>query len=352
MARILTFLLFAACMTGDISCSVFAANLNYQTPANHKTECMGRHQIDLPGQIEWAMTDSETPFYAGAGFTKGVRATHDRWRYGKVRVAATYATTLEGYEERILKDRPEEHFLNVRYEEIGLGIPDARAFIFGDDIIAYLWRGKRVWRFALEKANDETFESTLIKLQEILGRFRVRGLYGVPTESGVCIPYGFFADNGDVSYQIRNSLRFQDAPNVIYSLGVGKNDEQYKKMAMYGWLTTLLDAGAIEKLTRNQRWVWRLMPTSVNIGGLQGRQAGFAIKVGSEKTEDQETTYLMQVGHDGKSDSDLFPFVAFQMRGFAKGEDPNLTKAAPPLKVSKARLMALMESVRLVKQEP
>ena len=47
-----------------------ALNANYVTPAKYKTECFGRHLIDVPGEMEWAMADPQHPYDPGSQFTK------------------------------------------------------------------------------------------------------------------------------------------------------------------------------------------------------------------------------------------------------------------------------------------
>ena len=232
----------------------------------------------------------------------------------------------------------------AEFGEHKLNLPDSYAYKRSDSLVAYLWRDKRVYRFATRKSEGESFEAMAAKFSETLARFRTRALYEIPAEPGVCIPYGFFADNGSIWYQLTNSLRLKDAPNVMYTVGIGKNGDNPKATGLNVWAASIMQgAGSYVERQITQR----IKPREIKIGAMQGIMGGFTIKPDRTKGNDQEQSYHLQAGYDGEPNSDLFPFVAFQMRSYTKGADPSLTRIAPPLAPSQARLIGLMKSVRL-----
>ena len=397
-----------------------AQNASYVTPAKYKTECFGRHLIDVPGEMEWAMANEQRPYYPSASFTDKLFSGEDVQFYGRVQVSATPQTDRKyfgwgGEHEKFegeqflnilrtdietdkraiedkksalldeaeikrarrdglfdkvhpmpgaseseineavkndLKRRIKEHEDEIKkleqtiaqFGEHKLNLPDSYAYKRSDSLVAYLWRDNRVYRFATRKSEGESFEAMAAKFSETLARFRTRALYEIPAEPGVCIPYGFFADNGSIWYQLTNSLRLKDAPNVMYTVGIGKNGDNPKATGLNVWAASIMQgAGSYVERQITQR----IKPREIKIGAMQGIMGGFTIKPDRTKGNDQEQSYHLQAGYDGEPNSDLFPFVAFQMRSYTKGADPSLTRIAPPLAPSQARLIGLMKSVRL-----
>lgn len=376
-----------------------AYNAGYATPAKYKTECIGRHLIDVPSEMAWALSAEETPYYPGAQFTKQIYAMNDVWFYQRVQVSATPKTGIKTYhaatkdlllDDRIfvtrLKERipsnerlvaqlegellagtvPPDRVASYRaaiqghrdtikelqesiseFREVDLGLPDSHARTRGDNIIAYLWRDNRVWRFATRKAESESFEQMYAFFIDTLRRFRPRALYEIPTEPGVCVPHGFFKDDGRQWYQLQDSLRLKDAPNVIYTLGIGKNLDEPKATGYDVWATSFMNGGGAAGTILGSQISKNIKPVYVKIGALQGLMGGFVIKPDLSKGDKQEQSYHLQAGYDGEANSDLFPYVSVAMRSFTKGHDPSLTKAAPAFEQSKDRMIDMMKSIRL-----
>lgn len=401
-----------------------AQNASYVTPAKYKTECFGRHLIDVPSEMEWAMASSKRPYYASASFTDKVFSGEDVQFYGRVEVSATATTEPATYElaksetkadgnvyvhglktgietnkrrieesksalldeaeiqrarrdglfdkrhpmpgaseseiaeavkneikqsiKDIEADIKENEQTIAEFGEHKLNLPDSYAYKRSDSLVAYLWRDKRVYRFATRKSEGESFEAMAAKFSETLQRFRTRTLYEIPAEPGVCIPYGFFADNGSVWYQLTNSLRLKDAPNVMYTVGIGKNGGSPKATGLNVWAASIMQgAGSYVERQITQR----IKPREIKIGAMHGIMGGFTIKPDAEKGNDQEQSYHLQAGYDGEANSDFFPFVTFQMRSFTKNADPSLSRVAPPLKQSEIRLLGIMKSLRLNMQQ-
>ena len=235
----------------------------------------------------------------------------------------------------------------AEFREVDLKLPDSYARTRGDNLVAYLWRDKRVWRFATRKYEGETYDHMAQEFMDTLRHFRPRTLYEIPTEPGVCVPYGFFSDDGHAWYQIQNTLRLADAPNVTYTIGLGKNGDEPKPTGFDVWAASFMQGSGAAGMILNRQVTQHIKPRTIKIGAMQGILGGFIIKPDLQKGDDQEQSYHLQAGYNGEANSDFFPFVTLQMRSYTEGADPSLTQPAPPFQQSESRLLALAKSVRL-----
>jgi hypothetical protein len=365
-----------------------ASNPDYTKPANYKTECLGRHLLDVPGNMQWAMVDPEKPYYPGSQFTKKIAAQNDAWFYRRLQISATPSTTAKTFDAAKLdlrlddklfadslrdemarkKNRVREWQLQsfdstaiqgykddianleqsiAEFREVDLILPDSYARTRGDNLVAYLWRDKRVWRFATRKYEGEAYDHMAQEFMDTLRHFRPRALYEIPTEPGVCVPYGFFSDDGHAWYEIQNTLRLADAPNVTYTIGLGKNGDDPKPTGFDVWAASFMHGSGAAGMILNRQITQRIKPRTIKIGAMQGILGGFVIKPDPQKGDDQEQSYHLQAGYNGEANSDFFPFVTLQMRSYTEGSDPSLTQPAPPFKQSEERLLGMAMSLRL-----
>lgn len=368
--------------------SKLAANPGYGTPSGYKTECLGRHLLDVPLNMEWAMVNPEIPYYPGSQFTKKIATPNDVWYYQRVLVSATpqtiykyfgWGTGHEKFEDKQyvdgLKGEMERKKVRVaefqaenfdpaviqsykkdiadleqsisEFREIDLKLPDSYARTRGDNLVAYLWRDNRVWRFETRKYEGETFEHMAQEFMDILRRFRSRALYEIPGEPGVCVPHGFFSDDGHAWYKIQNTLRLQDAPNVTYTIGIGKNGDTPEPTGFDVWSASFMQGSGVAGMILDRQITQRIKPREIKVGAMQGILGGFVIKPDPYKDNDQEQSYHLQAGYNGEANSDSFPFVSLQMRSYTQGADPSLTQPAPPFQESEMRLLDIAKSLRL-----
>lgn len=233
-------------------------------------ECIGRMTFDLPEDMQWATFHADYTNRisegGGHGFGLEVGAKGDSASYdydGLVIYvsdivdrdtfdgAARYIKgTARLYQEELIKeatrkkksleelkdlDRKEstkttreavERFAKniedverkiplTQIHDFDLGISDA--YFLGGHIApskALLWRNNRVYYFSFSQAGPDSAE----RIKALMTRFQPRELYEVPKGPGFCFPYGFIADDGKTAYSIKNSLRFTQTPNVIFTL--------------------------------------------------------------------------------------------------------------------------------------
>ncbi|RYG55329.1 MAG: hypothetical protein EON56_05800, partial [Alphaproteobacteria bacterium] len=115
--------------------------------------------------------------------------------------------------------RVQEH-----WQPLDLNMPDSVAF--GEDHVAsggegnifyaYILRNGRLHAFfSRSQANKATHQKEFLAF---LQRWRPRALGEIPKDLGVCVPYGFVADDGKSIIHTRMSIRYPDAPGVLYTI--------------------------------------------------------------------------------------------------------------------------------------
>lgn len=101
------------------------------------------------------------------------------------------------------------------------GVPNSLVLSVPDSIFATVWSHGREYTFQFGQqhgkpaSTQETLEPAAI---DLLSRFRARGEHEIPSEPGVCLPFGFIADNGREPFQFGYS----------WSPSAHKNDVIYR----------------------------------------------------------------------------------------------------------------------------
>lgn len=99
------------------------------------------------------------------------------------------------------------------------GVPNALAVSRPDSIFATVWSSGREYTFRFGKqhgkpaSTQETLEPAAI---DLLSRFRARGEHEIPSEPGVCLPFGFIADNGREPFQFVQTWRPASQSDLVF----------------------------------------------------------------------------------------------------------------------------------------
>jgi hypothetical protein len=99
-----------------------------------------------------------------------------------------------------------------RLQRLSLVLPDSYAWKIGNSIELYLHRDSRL--FTWRGDSDKHAEYNRALMLKILNGFRTRQLFEIPQEKGVCIPYGFIADDESGWRDVGVSFRLKDHPDV------------------------------------------------------------------------------------------------------------------------------------------
>ena len=97
-----------------------------------------------------------------------------------------------------------------------IGMPDASSYFLkaGTSYVgAYLFRDKKIYYWSAN-GSDETSPQNLQLLELFKTNFRTRSAFDTPQQNGICIPYGFIADDGKQPRHVAVSMRLKEHPDV------------------------------------------------------------------------------------------------------------------------------------------
>lgn len=346
-----------------------------------RQECIGRMTFDMPEEMQWATFHADFTNRIskggghGFGLKVGAKGDNASYDYDGLVIyvsdiverdtfdgAARYTKgTANLYQERLKKDlvtanqllkefktnkyKPEDiasldadireierKIPLAKIHEYDLGIPDA--YFLGGHIApgeALLWRNNRVYYFSFSKAGPDSAE----RIKALMARFQPRDLYEVPKGPGFCFPYGFIADDGKTDYSIKNSLRFTQTPNVIFTLVTASADDPWQTKATTGTYDSDYRPGYDANKWTKTSFIERLY-LGKRLAGLEGWRLD--PKPGSAE---QERAWFA-LAHRGGTSS---PLLAVQMFTFQKGTD-DLTGLTPPPEEVIPRFKMLSESFK------
>tara|TARA_R110000868_G_scaffold179506_3_gene419581 strand:- start:10931 stop:12058 length:1128 start_codon:yes stop_codon:yes gene_type:complete len=350
--------------------------------APHK-ECLGRLSFNVPESVEWATFSKDYTLRisqgGGHGFGLKVGADGDNATYGEFGAAIYVSDEVDrsmlddvyGYrrgtsilhqdylkeeletEKRLVKqferdNDPESAAIwrkqiEKTREKISLalptvhdlGIPDA--YFVGSASApaeAYIYRNNRVYAFFMRTAyaQGKGKEAML----DMMSRFRPRELYEVPTESGVCIPYGFIADDGKADYSVKNSLRFTATPNVVFSIVTASANDPWDTHPKTGTYDTDYRPGYDA-----QKWTFKRFVEPTYIGPHLAGMDGWRLDPKPDSGEQERGWFGL-----AKTGGILSPLVAVQVFTFQKGID-DLTEFTPPPEDVLPRWKALSETIEV-----
>ena len=243
-------------------------------PQGWRTECVGYHQVDVPGEVEAATEPVTSNAYSqigGGEFSESLRVMEDGFNSGELTVEVSHPSTREEFERyiprkmykskidgrdllptdiRYAKDEIKGYTSMIADLENDKSIPKNDAFhqaiqdyrriianyeaqikawesipeIWIDkdsyyyDGWLWLWRAPRIFRIRLNKEaipNDKTRQELTLA---VLPRFQTRALGEIPAGPGFCVPYGFVKGVSKLPYRSQTTMRMKDEPGLLYTV--------------------------------------------------------------------------------------------------------------------------------------
>jgi hypothetical protein len=386
----------------------------YISPVGMKQDCFGRMVFDVAAKIEWPTfykDDSEFLFYRS--FSAKVADRGDEMTFGDTKIAVlgpanaetvkkvlrgtpsgtiqwlqedlddarAYFSTLtkadlktqrESHEVKRAEDRIKALESSLKEERDGSerfdsGLPDSEGY--WKTIIeansesrrysiyrVYLIRDGYIYVFESHEKMDKPLDKEAHKQKFIglLKKFRVRKQNEIPTELGVCIPHGFISDDGKTLSEFKQSMRWPDAPGVVYTIETGNvHPRRMKSTGMMAATKAAIGkpgSGGEEDAVKDFV-TQRIGPRSYKIGGLTGEQGGVALTVKRPGKEPFEA-YSLFTGYSGWLGTAVLPYITVDMHTYTMEQAPELKQNPPPFKESMERLDLLLKSMRLRPTNP
>ena len=260
-----------------------------------------------------------------------------------------YPTSIAELRQRIQDDQTSIERIEADWQPLDLGLPDSLGYAAGPTLYAFLLRDGRAYRFmSTGGAHEAPFAERKKAFMDMLQRFRVRQLYEIPTELGLCIPYGFIPDDGRGHFRMEVSWRYTDRPGVLYTIGTAVVGERGLPHGESPVLQATARAGAslLSGGLMAGRQVRSVGPRPVKIGALSAYQGGFSVNV-AEPDQRPVFSYNVYTGYGGWMHSRVLPAITVNLRSFTPEQDRSLKSNPPPFDESLQRLDAVLQSIRL-----
>ena len=391
----------------------------------------GRHVFDVVGPVQWPTDPTDSTVFSSRQsasiFDRGDRVLvgdtkvavifdpegkefafqFEGLELGKKHSMASQTESLARHKERVAKSTsPEERKQweeMVRSDEIwmargqldrrfDLGLPDSlgvwefkRGEIVDKDdkdsirnqgqiMTAYVYR--KPWLHIFQQPRGPATEQPAneARMRAFLKRFRTRAEFEIPREPGLCIPYGFIADDGTLPFAMKQAMRYRDVPGVIYVLDTGVVSDKIPSGG--GALWNAMGVAGIGLLggevPENMEVLQRIGPKKVQIDGRVAIESGVVARVNGLDAEEKRKAsaradytpaqlkrilnrapyevYTLYAGTNGKRDSQALPWLDIKMRTFARNqvtEEEKLASDPPPFAQSLPRFEGLLHSMRL-----
>lgn len=380
---------------------------NYKQPAGAKSECFGRLIFEVGKEVYWPtyFIWQNDDIIFNRSFSPKVADPGDIMRFGNTHIAVI-GSVGQVKKERVFESTPTERIAHLQKRidetrayieklkkntenlEIALreiddsedwirgwektigeiraefgpfdpGLPASQGYwtstYYGGDetnlysvLRAYLTRGEYIYIFeSEEKMNTPSDKETHKRnFSSMLAKFRTRAPNEIPTEPGVCFPYGFIPDDGRTVVEFKQSLRYAEAPGVLYTIETGTVHPRRLKLTP---VTAMAHAiinppPATEKDEIRPVVTQRIGPRTVKMGGLGALQGGTVLKAGTGK--DQYEIYSVFSGYAGWLGTAVLPYILVEMRTVNREQAPEITRNPPPFKQSNERLDAMLKSMR------
>ena len=216
-----------------------AESSNTNAIKNWKSECIGQYQVSVPGVIEEAL-DKLTHEWARRfdSYANGEISPFSKLQYAGSSniIYGVSEADFINYKKTLLinTNKIKQKYLNSSYEnqqkwgsEMKDVLYDTSTFFgWGSEDHSpsiYYFLDSKIFSFSF--TNNDGNDKTLLKkyFDFVLNGFRLRSLYEIPEQKGICIPYGFIADDGTTPHNIAVTMRLIDHPDVE----IGFQDSTY-----------------------------------------------------------------------------------------------------------------------------
>ena len=379
----------------------------YKLTTDAKSECLGRLIFTVKGSIEWPIYfNKENPDgIFNRSFEPQVAAAGDAMRFGttyiavvgsvkgveKERVFRSTPASLEAflrksineYRDYIERQKKEEKNPEIarkkiseaeewiqgwentikedreKFEPFDPGLPGSEGYwtseIEGGGeanrysiLRAYVTRGEHIYIFesAVRMRTLSDKEKHQRDFSRMLTTFRTRSPNEIPTEPGVCFPFGFIPDDGRTVVEFKQSLRFHDAPAVLYTIETGTvHPRRLKTTVFMAAATSSMNPPPANEENEVRAVVTkRIGPHSTQMGGVKAMQGGVVMK--AEAKGIKYDVYDVYSGYSGWLGTAVLPYMLVEMATVNMQQATELKQYPPPFEQSKQRLDVMVKSMR------
>jgi hypothetical protein len=316
-----------------IAILLYSTASNADVTDSWKTECVGRYQFSVPGDVDVAV---DKPTYKGsssiASYADGQEtafAKLDYYGYLTV-ISPASENDFDKLKQIISKNREKasQTLLNIhspysesskrsgqRYKPLTFDTPTMFGWdTEGSDPGIFYFRDNKIFSYSPSFVSGYDHETSQIQNAEnikhynsFLNDFRTRAIFEMPKQEGVCIPYGFIPDDGKQPSDIAVNMRLIDHPDVeiIFEDGAASEDP---KMAINLFFDGYSNG---ERKIETDLWGYR----SITMGGQKGSAVLVTI---THMNNTKDYGYVAYVKGDANNPSQMFYVI--RTASLAKGK--------------------------------
>lgn len=300
LGTLLALILIAAGCAKDVSESA-PSQQSYIRSEAWERRCLGYFEINLPKNVEIAEPSE------GYGFGDQIKGLAGDQRIGSIGISEAIDTSLPEYQEDSLKNgrlyyerilrgkydtrlRPEAYQREV--QELRISRPLSMAWRVAHEFTFATWvpEGNRVlWlegRMSEDPDKDKGSAKLATKMiEDMWPRYRPRDPAHIPTEPGLCLPYGFVSPPKGRAEDVFTVLlphRMPEHPALVFTLSMG----------------AALDAGPDVKRIDDLHEHWRETPAEAKQRREEDKRQGRWLSIGPGAMVDEylKTEYLTIAG--------------------------------------------------------
>ena len=232
---------------------------------------------------------------------------------------------LAGYEKQIAALPTDERYEKERAFE--LGIPDAAGAWHPDRMVAVLWRNNRIFHFEFGPKNGK-YDSSIEAIEPA-----AREAFEIPTEPGVCVPFGFIADDGTENYYAGFSWHVKSTPYVLNSLTLSNSATD--AIELLPMLTKRLMGNPFPAALV----ATNIGPRRIDIGNSRGTLTGRSLQA-IDPDGDRLSAHAQYNLNAGAVAGKYTPTLLYKLQTYANDEPP------PPVEQAEADVLNFMKSFR------
>ena len=213
-----------ACLLGNIS---FALQAKTQAiPGDWKTECVGYFQVSVPGEIDvgiarggpdpsklrHALDAGRYEFYEDSNYLGG-------WIHTSSQLPESSFLKIKEQKENLMEDLKLRMKTDPSINILEYSNSDSINYFYKSGKYnigaVFIYESGRIYAYQKPIEESEPDEAKARSdYMYVLRNFRARALYELPTEQGVCVPYGFVKDDRPQKRSMGTIMRLKDHPDV------------------------------------------------------------------------------------------------------------------------------------------
>lgn len=218
-------------------------------------------------------------------------------------------------------------------------LQDGYAVFNSGELIVVLWRQSRVYKLSFgytERgvSDEEALQRLDPHVRRVLAALRPRAAFEVPRQPGVCLPFGFLADDGTPPYAVRSAWFGRHQEAVRYDLQVASQSlrEQFDAQRADDLSLDRTDFPVLEQLPERQ----------FRVGQMTIMQTATRTKWYLEHETNRRETYQLRAAHLGTTP---VPSMILQVHQLHSGDGLSLG-------LLEAEAVEILEQVRPQSKAP